>query len=63
MPKLIALQSFSGPDGTHRKGEEFTASIERVGFLVEGNYAELIDQIKEVEPTDAPPAKPKPRKK
>lgn len=43
MARLKALQTFSGPDGRHQKGAEFTVRAERADWLVENRYAERID--------------------
>ena len=44
--QLIALQSFSGPDGDHTQGDTFSAADSRVEFLVSGGYAELAEPAK-----------------
>lgn len=48
MKQMRALQTFSGPDGDHQKGDIFDAKDTRVEFLVSGGYAELIAK----EPTE-----------
>ncbi|RYF64039.1 MAG: hypothetical protein EOO22_24975 [Comamonadaceae bacterium] len=40
---LKALQSFSGPDGKHAKGDVFQAPAARAKFLLDGGYAAQAD--------------------
>lgn len=54
MPKLKALQTFSGPDGNHEKGSIFAASDDRVEFLTGGGYAEPLEQSKPAESEPKP---------
>lgn len=56
MPKMIALQSFSGPDGKHAKGDTFEVAAERVQFLTEGGYATQSQDAVAVAATPAPVA-------
>ena len=43
--KLVALISFSGPDGTFSVGDAFEADADRATFLADGGYAAAIEQI------------------
>lgn len=51
--RLIALQAFSGPDGTFAKDEPFERPADRAKFLTENGYAARLDKS---EP--APPEQP-----
>ena len=53
MKQMRALQTFSGPDGDHQKGDTFDAKESRVEFLVSGGYAELVEKEPEAKPVKA----------
>jgi len=67
---LIALQSFSGPDGKFAKDEPFEAPADRAKWLTENGYAERVTKaeaaeaaaVAGVEPAPAP-TKRAPRKR
>lgn len=48
--RLIALQSFSGPDGNFAKDETFGRPADRAKFLTDNGYAERLDKSAPAEP-------------
>ena len=61
MPKLKALQSFSGPDGDHEKDAVFTVPEDRAQFLTDGRYAERVpepvERVPQATTVQTPPRK------